>query len=295
MACGRRLGRSPVWEHAQTLIPLFFFSKTNCDRTTTSTNCDTSVNSNEGCGVSFTNSGPNYGTQFNLNGGGYWVMSKSQSSGIQVWFWPRNSPDIPPEICEGAEVLTPNPTWGAPAANFPMYPNYCDYNSHFNAHIIVFDLTLCVSALFYSPSTFSLFPRAQLRRFPFAQGDWAGAVWPTSGCGIDTCEDCKHQLAYDGQCRIHQLTHFRQMSTITRPPLARPTGRSIACVYTPFSSVDDPLLFWTLAAAEWIYNVSPFALCFLALALVHVTRYYLVCLIGFPFSGRQIFFCGGPW
>ncbi|KAH9985818.1 glycoside hydrolase family 16 protein [Russula compacta] len=131
--------------------------------TTTSTNCDTSVNSNEGCGVSFTNSGPNYGAQFNLNGGGYWAMSKSQSSGIQVWFWPRNSPDIPPEICNGAEVLTPNPTWGAPAANFPMYPNYCDYSSHFNAHIIVFDLTLC--------------------------GDWAGAVWPTSGCGTATCVD----------------------------------------------------------------------------------------------------------
>jgi hypothetical protein len=76
-------------------------------------------------------------------------MSKTRISGVQVWFWPRNSPFIPQEICEGAEFdehepIFPNLSWGAPAANFPMYPGYCNYTDHFNAHKMVFDLTFCV-------------------------------------------------------------------------------------------------------------------------------------------------------
>jgi len=33
-----------------------------------------------------------------------------------------------------------------PAANFPMRKGYCDYDQHFDAHKMVFDLTFCVSA-----------------------------------------------------------------------------------------------------------------------------------------------------
>lgn len=120
-------------------------------RTTLDTDCNTEINSNAGCGVSFTNSGPSYGSDFNMNGGGYYVMVKSRSLGIQIYFWPRDSNNVPPEISEcgsGGGSLYPNPSWGPPAANFPMCPGYCDYDSHFNAHQIVFDLTFCVSALF---------------------------------------------------------------------------------------------------------------------------------------------------
>jgi hypothetical protein len=42
---------------------------------------------------------------------------------------------------------------------------------------------------------------------PFAQGDWAGNTWPSSGCGNSTCENCKRPLTYDGQ-RLRLSTHF---------------------------------------------------------------------------------------
>lgn len=77
-------------------------------------------------------------------------MSKTQFHGVQVWFWPRDSPSIPVEISNDAQegdLIIPDWSWGPPAANFPMYPGYCNYDQHFNAHKMVFDLTLCVSAL----------------------------------------------------------------------------------------------------------------------------------------------------
>ncbi|KAH9979070.1 concanavalin A-like lectin/glucanase domain-containing protein [Lactifluus volemus] len=132
---------------------------------TLSTDCNTQVNFNAGCGVKFDESPCSYGESFNQINGGFYVMSKTQFSGVQIWFWPRNSPFIPPEICKGAEFgrgpIFPNLSWGAPAANFPMYHEYCNYADHFNAHKMVFDLTFC--------------------------GDWAGAAWPGSGCGSGNC------------------------------------------------------------------------------------------------------------
>jgi len=146
--------------------------------TTTSTDCDVAANnfSNEGCGVSFSNNdtsgldriGASYGAPFNNNGGGYYAMSKSQATGIQVWFWERDSSSVPPEISQGAQGgqgVFPSIAWGEPVANFPMLPGYCDYGSHFNAQRIVFDLTFC--------------------------GDWAGSVWPQSSCAsrASSCDD----------------------------------------------------------------------------------------------------------
>ncbi|KAI9510935.1 concanavalin A-like lectin/glucanase domain-containing protein [Russula earlei] len=134
--------------------------------TSLNTDCDTSVDNNAGCGARFSNSGPSYGKPFNENHGGYYTMVKSPSSGIQVWFWPRDSPDIPTEIRHGVSnetTIYPTWQWGEPAANFPMLKDYCDYHDHFNAHRMVFDLTFC--------------------------GDWAGNVWSTSGCGPTTCVD----------------------------------------------------------------------------------------------------------
>jgi hypothetical protein len=57
-------------------------------RTPTSTNCDTSVNYNEGCGVSFSEK-KSYGASFNKAGGGYYVMQRTKQHGAQVWFWSR--------------------------------------------------------------------------------------------------------------------------------------------------------------------------------------------------------------
>lgn len=135
--------------------------------TTISTNCDATANTNEGCGVLFDNSGPSYGTPFNMNGGGYYVMVRSRVLGIQIYFWPRDkSAYVPAEIRDcGSEggLLHLDPSWGIPAANFPFLPNNCNYDEHFDAHEIIFDLTFC--------------------------GGWAGNTWPSSGCGNSTCEN----------------------------------------------------------------------------------------------------------
>jgi hypothetical protein len=186
------------------------FSKKIFYRTTLSTICDTAVNNNTGCGVSFDKSGPSYGTPFNINTkGGYYVMVRSRMLGIRVYFWPRdNSIDVPPEIREcGSEggSLYPDPSWGIPAADFPMSPDLCNYDEHFDAHQIIFSLTFCVSPerLLYLPSAFA---RAQLKS-SFPQGDWAGNTWPSSGCGNSTCENCKRPLAYDGQL-LRSSSHF---------------------------------------------------------------------------------------
>jgi hypothetical protein len=89
-----------------------------------------------------------------MQGGGYFAMVRSQSLGIKIYFWSRDSLYVPPEIRDcgaGGEYLYPDDSWGTPAADFPMCPDLCDYNSHFNAHQIVFDLTFCVSDLLYLP------------------------------------------------------------------------------------------------------------------------------------------------
>ncbi|KAA1471764.1 hypothetical protein DENSPDRAFT_837832 [Dentipellis sp. KUC8613] len=127
----------------------------------TSLDCNTAVNYNQGCGVSFSDSA-SFGTSYNAIGGGFWAMQKTRARGVQVWFWRRDDPNMPSEIRSGSGVLAPiNPGWGRPAATFGC--ESCDYDQHFNAHQLVFDLTFC--------------------------GDWAGSVWPNSGCGPSTCED----------------------------------------------------------------------------------------------------------
>jgi hypothetical protein len=78
----------------------------------------------------------------------------------------------------------PDISWGFPAANFPFYPDLCDYEQHFDAHQIVFDLTLCVSVL----STTVL---STAETLIFSKGDRVDAVWSTSGCKAETCQDCK--------------------------------------------------------------------------------------------------------
>jgi hypothetical protein len=95
-----------------------------------------------------------------LNGGGFFAMARSQTLGIQIYFWSRDSTKVPPEIRKHGSAggfLYPDASWGVPAADFPMnigHPVNCNYGHHFDAHKMVFDLTFCVGDLFYLPCTF---------------------------------------------------------------------------------------------------------------------------------------------
>jgi len=120
----------------------------------TSINCDTNFNFNQGCGVNFTGSGT-YGSPFNQQGGGWYVMERTAAQGISIWFWPRWDITVPFAIAKGAEALQPNVLWGLPQAFFP-FTSSCNAAAHFDAHSIIFDDTFC--------------------------GDFAGALYPTSGC-----------------------------------------------------------------------------------------------------------------
>jgi hypothetical protein len=126
---------------------------------TESTSCDTSVNYNQGCGVSFPEQ-DSYGEKFNAVGGGFYIMEKSSTKGISVWFITRDS-----FLLLGGEPSLDLVLLSIPDAYFPTSQN-CDYSKHFNAHNIIFDLTLC--------------------------GDWAGSesVWNASTCAAkaSTCE-----------------------------------------------------------------------------------------------------------
>nr|GAT57645.1 predicted protein [Mycena chlorophos] len=124
--------------------------------TAVSTNCDATFNYNQGCGVAF--SKPNsYGKEFNANKGGIYAMQRSPS-GIRMWFWPHNDPKLPHDIYDP----TVDPAgWGLAEASFPF--GGCDYEGHFDAHNIVFDLTFC--------------------------GDWAEAAYTQSTCATNcTCD-----------------------------------------------------------------------------------------------------------
>jgi len=129
--------------------------------TTVSTNCDVAYNYNQGCGTQVPQP-ISYGKGFNSIGGGFYAVARSKESGIKVWFWPRFS-FVPLDVQWNEDTVNPD-LWGPPTAYFPTGDN-CGYVQHFNAHMLVFDLTFC--------------------------GDWAGSpsVWGASGCSSMTCSD----------------------------------------------------------------------------------------------------------
>ncbi|KAH9047156.1 concanavalin A-like lectin/glucanase domain-containing protein [Lactarius hengduanensis] len=138
---------------------------------TSFTDCNTAANHNAGCGVIFSDTVPppctsctSYGAPFNRAGGGYFVTYRGRDS-VKVWFYPRHG-YVPEVFRDGAPrgvPVYPDTFWGPPVANFPFSPDLCDYEQHFAAHRIIFSSTFC--------------------------GDWAGSLWPTSGCGEGTCND----------------------------------------------------------------------------------------------------------
>jgi len=112
---------------------------------------------NTGCGVQA--DAPNtFGPSFNNIGGGVYAMERTTSY-IKVWYWARNDNSIPSDVKSGSSSIQTS-NWPTP---FALFPNtQCDISSHFGPHNLIFDLTFC--------------------------GDWAGAVYSSSGCPSD-CVD----------------------------------------------------------------------------------------------------------
>jgi hypothetical protein len=101
---------------------------------------------NVGCGTLFPTT-TSYGADFNNIGGGWYVMRRARNLGVSVWFWGRNDPLVPREISDCCQDLV-TVQWRSPDADFPMHSDNCDYDQHFDAHQIIFDLTFCVSRQF---------------------------------------------------------------------------------------------------------------------------------------------------
>ncbi|KAF8650900.1 hypothetical protein AX16_005047 [Volvariella volvacea WC 439] len=116
--------------------------------TSTGNNCDVAATGNAGCGVKM-NDARSYGPSFNANGGGWFGVERTNNY-IKVWFWPRNAGNIPSEVSSGATNVNPD-NWGTPTAFFPN--TSCNISQKFGPHNIVINC-----------------------------GDWAGAVYGSSGC-----------------------------------------------------------------------------------------------------------------
>ena len=121
---------------------------TGACRETISTNCDTRVDFNKGCGTQARRRPASYGADFNSGGGGFYALARSKEYGIKVWFWPREDVLAPNDVRFNHETVNPD-FWGTPTAFFPTGDD-CGYEEHFDAHMFVFDLTFCVRWLFLS-------------------------------------------------------------------------------------------------------------------------------------------------
>ena len=115
-----------------------FLVSTNGD-----TNCDVGSDGDAGCQTYFTEG--TFGDALNAGSGGYFVVTRSASRGMAVYFWRRYNSNVPPEIQYRSNSLTPNDSWGEPQALFPT--DDCDFNSHFQSHNIIMNLSFCVSFL----------------------------------------------------------------------------------------------------------------------------------------------------
>jgi hypothetical protein len=96
-------GSSRVWAHSPTIAPIFIDKSHS---TTSGTDCNVAVNSNEGCGVKF-NTQNSYGHDFNLIQGGFYAMERS-STEVKVWFWPRTASNIPGDVLNGESTINTN-------------------------------------------------------------------------------------------------------------------------------------------------------------------------------------------
>ncbi|GJJ07793.1 hypothetical protein Clacol_001998 [Clathrus columnatus] len=109
--------------------------------------CDVTVNSNSGCGIMSTQAN-SFGLGFNQNGGGVLAMMWD-TMGIRVWSFLNGS--VPDDLTQ----MNPTPSkWPIPDAYWSAAT--CPVDKYFANMMMVFDTTLC--------------------------GDFAGALFPSSGC-----------------------------------------------------------------------------------------------------------------
>jgi hypothetical protein len=135
-------GKKAAWVSATFLRPpTALVADRSAHRETVSTNCDTNFNFNQGCGTQV-RAPDSYGEDFNAIGGGFYALARSKEYGIKVWFWPRSALFIPSDVRRECDDVNPN-SWGPPTAYFPTGDD-CVYEEHFDAHMLVFDLTFCV-------------------------------------------------------------------------------------------------------------------------------------------------------
>ncbi|PPJ61018.1 hypothetical protein CBER1_02002 [Cercospora berteroae] len=100
-------------------------------------NCDSSVNSNSGCGSELKNTTANpnnYGAPFNANRGGVYVTEWT-SNYIKHWWFPRGQ--IPASITAGNPDVS---AFGNPAVNAQ---GACDIDSHFRNMSIIINIDFC--------------------------------------------------------------------------------------------------------------------------------------------------------
>ena len=139
----------------------------------TTRDCFIDANIDRGCKV-VASQANTYGEGFNSIGGGTYAMEWT-SEHIKIWFFPRGTapPSLDPSSSMYNGYLDANPdpdTFGTPLANFQ---GSCEIDAKFKNMNIVFDTTFC--------------------------GDYAGAVYGSSGCpmdaGADPHQSCKAFVA----------------------------------------------------------------------------------------------------
>ena len=98
-----------------------------------STDCFNQTNGNQGCIVQ--TPGNSYGKSFASSGGGVYALNWN-SSGIYIWFFPRDS--IPSDLHDSTPDLD---GWGLPAAAYPT--SSCDMSKFFRPQTLILDITIC--------------------------------------------------------------------------------------------------------------------------------------------------------
>ncbi|KAI5455650.1 concanavalin A-like lectin/glucanase domain-containing protein [Mariannaea sp. PMI_226] len=134
-------------------------------------------------GCSQTSSGTsNYGTDFNQNGGGIYVLEWTPSR-ISVWFFSRST--IPSDIAS----QEPDPSrWGKPIARFNGNAG-CNINEHFRNNNLVIDTTFCgnwagVDSVWESDSICSIKARSCIEFVAANPFEFAEAYWLISSIEV---------------------------------------------------------------------------------------------------------------
>ncbi|CAK7222654.1 hypothetical protein SCUCBS95973_004917 [Sporothrix curviconia] len=161
----------------------------------------------EGCSLSTTTANA-YGSAFNANGGGVYVMEMT-SEAISVWFFARGS-SMATSLAGSAAPDTS--AFGTPMGMFTG----CDVDQFFSAQQIIFDTTFC--------------------------GDWAGAVWADDAtCAplATTCSEYVQQNAaafVDAYWLINSVKVFQASSSSSkrRSPFRAAEPKKEGIVPKPF-------------------------------------------------------------